>query len=133
MRKLFQIGLLLSVSLIPAGAIAQDAQDSKNLEVGLGVICDTAEQIQRYMILYKDGTPTAAAMQVVNTESKSPAACGLAAVAFLPGKNVGNINVSGGIMRLLQITVVAMRAESDWRYVKPTRQFIALFEKLDEA
>src|SRR5262245_2500841 len=58
-------GLLLC---FPVAANA-DAQN-RSLEVGVGLICNSAAQVERYLTLHiKDQTPDAA-IQIVNTDEK---------------------------------------------------------------
>ena len=130
MRVLLRSGLFILYLCFHSGAIAQH---TKQAELGVGVICDTAEQMQRYLTLFKDDTSPQVAIQTINSETPGQGACGMALVAFLEGNHIGAIEVSGGIMRIMQITVVAMKTPSGWLSVTPTQQYTAFFEKAEEA
>ena len=131
MRALLQLSIVI-FGLVCAHRDAR-AQEQNNLTFGHGIICDTSQQIQRYLTLYKNDTSPAMAADTVNTETKSPHGCGMAQVAFIPGDELGSVSVSGGMMRMLRITVYAMRSDSGWVRVSPTPQYTAIFIKMDEA
>ena len=104
-----------------------------NLSLGVGVICDTQDQIKRYLTLYQGPTTAEQAATTVNTETNSPGGCGMASIAFVSGDFLDNVNVPGGIMRVVKILVFAMKTQDGWQSISPTPQFTALFVKLDEA
>ena len=145
MRVVLPFTLVASLCLgLHGGAFAQEAADhgapkagpekpAADLSVGVGVICDTAEQMKLYFAHYRGDTSAEAAADMVNTETKSPGGCGMASVAFLPGDFVENVAVTGGVMRMLKIVVFAMKTEKGWEMIAPTQQYTALFVKLDEA
>ncbi len=104
-----------------------------NLSFGVGVICDTPDQIRRYLTLYQGPTTAEQAATAVNTETNSPGGCGMASIAFVSGDYLGDVNVPGGIMRVVKILVFAMKTPEGWQSILPTPQYTALFVKLDEA
>ncbi len=106
---------------------------SSNLSLGVGVICDTHDQIKRYLTLYQGSTTAEQAATAVNSETNSPGGCGMASIAFVTGDFLGNVNVPGGIMQVVKILVVAMKTQEGWQSISPTPQYTALFVKLDEA
>ncbi len=69
----------------------------------------------------------------MNTETNSPGGCGMASIAFVSGDYLGDVNVPGGIMRVVKILVFAMKTPEGWQSILPTPQYTALFVKLDEA
>src|SRR5262245_4942606 len=108
-------------------------QKTEKLTFGYGIICNTSQQIQRYLTLYQGKTTAEEAAQAVNVETKNPGGCGMASIAFIAGDYLGEVNVSGGQMRMVQIVVLAMETEKGWQRVPPTVQYTALFLKLEEA
>ena len=135
MRVLARIGLLLLFCCFCAGAMAKD--DDAKLQVGFGVVCDTSAQMERYLTLYRGDISPETALRIVNSEANNAVAgspvCGMASIAFAPGGEVGTVNVSGGMMHIMQITVVAMKTHRGWFKVPPTIQYTAMFEELTEA
>ena len=134
MRVRLRLGLLLLLFGFHSAAIAQNA---KHVALGVGVFCDTAEQMQRFLTLYSadysaEISPPAA-IQAVNSEKASRGACGMAPILFVRGDYVGSVNVSGGIMRIVEIMVIAMKMPQGWLDVPQTQQYTAFFEKAEEA
>ena len=137
MRSLLRIPLVLAAAVcLSSAAVAQDNFTLDNADksptVGVGVICDTAEQVERLVSLQTVGTPPERAILVVNQEASNPRACGVAATAFVPGKALANYSVSGGTIRVLEITVFATATEAGWQKVPAQTQYTAVFVKSEE-
>ena len=114
------------------GAIAQEQETE--VKFGVGIICDTAQQVERYLVILNNGTASSKnALQAVNTEAKNPNACGMAAIAFLPDKQIGSVNTSNGAIRVMRIEIIATVTEAGWHQVPVTVQYTALVEKFEEA
>jgi hypothetical protein len=109
------------------------AQAADQFAIGHGVVCDTSKQIERYLVLFKDNSPPEKAVQAVNTEIENPTACGISTFAFIPGEIIGNVEVSDGVMRVVQIVVLAKKTERGWVRVTPTAQYTAVFFTFDDA
>ena len=129
--------LLLAVLLIcfrsGAGAQEQEKGAQQNAQVGVGLICDSAQQVERYLTLYQGNTTPENALDVVNTESKNPHACGMAAIAFIADQQVAILNTSNGTVRVLRIKIIAAATDRGWQQVPEMIQYTALFEKTEEA
>lgn len=136
LRGLVFLVLLLS----PFGAMARElpvpeltTQKADNSpKVGGGVICDTAQQVARYLTLHSQGKSPDVALRSVNTEAQNPTACGLSLIAFVENEEVETLPATGGIMRLMKITVLAAKNNEQWQRIPPTVQYTALFEKAVE-
>lgn len=116
----------------PVGANAEE-EGNKPTEVGVGVVCDSAQQVERYLALYIGGSSSQSAVELVNTESHNPMACAMVAVAFVRGGEVNVVSTSSGQMRVMQITIIAARTEIGWQRVPPINQYTAIFEEQIEA
>jgi len=103
------------------------------LEVGMGLICNSEAQVQRYLSLHGANQSPDAAIQLVNTEEQDPSACSIAAIAFIRGKEGRAVSAPGGQMKITQITVVAAQTPFGWQRMQGLIQYTAIFEKLDEA
>jgi hypothetical protein len=119
--------------IILIGGRVEFAQAADQLAVGHGVVCDSPKQIERYLALFKDNSPPEKAVQAVNTEIESPAACGISTFVFIPGEIIGTVEVSDGVMRVVKIVVLAKKTERGWVRVTPTSQYTAVFFTFDEA
>lgn len=134
MRSLSQLTLAFAfcASLAIPAAAGPAQNKSEKLEAGVGIICDTASQVERYLTLQKEGQHTAQAIQIVNTEAHNAKACGMAAVVFIPGEQVGNVMVEGGRMQVMRVTIVAVQTDRGWHATQPIVQHTAVFERLLE-
>ncbi len=101
------------------------------MHVGIGVVCNSSQQVARYLAAKKD-TTIEHAIQVVNREEDDTSACGMAMVAFEVGERIGDVDVPNGIMHVTQITIKAVATDAGWQRVPGTLQYTAFFEKLEE-
>ena len=116
------------LSGITSGTLrAEQPMDDDNVTIGVGIICNTPEQMQRLIGLRNTGAQAERAVSVVNREAKNPRACGVAAVAYVTGKMVDMKNVQGKLVRIVRIDVVAAFNGQTWARV-PTMTQYALIE-----
>ncbi len=87
----------------------QDANilDNASAAIGIGLICNTPEQAERYISLIGTGQKAGLAMNTVNTETNNPHACGIAAVAFTRGATLDTKTVHGKSMQVVRINIIA--------------------------
>jgi hypothetical protein len=116
-------------SAIPgnAGAGPVTSPDESGVAIGVGLICNTPEQMQRLISLRNGGQQMPQAVNVVNNEAKDPRACGIAAVAFMSDKLVGMKEVDGKLVQIMRINVVAAFDGQHWSKVPAMTQY-ALIE-----
>lgn len=113
--------------------VAATANEQKSVEVGVGLICNSEKQVQRYLALHVKDAPPDAAIQLVNTEAQDPNACSMAAIAFIRRKEGTSVPAPGGQMKITQIMILAAQTPFGWQRVTGLVQYTAIFEKLDEA
>jgi hypothetical protein len=101
--------------------------DESNIAVGVGIICNTSEQMERLVGLRNDGAEVPRAVSTVNDEVRDPRACGIAAVAFMSDKMVDMKNVQGKLVQIVRINVVAAFDGEHWSRVPSMTQY-ALIE-----
>jgi hypothetical protein len=114
---------------ITSGAIAAgqtDPLDESNVAIGIGIICNTPEQMQRLVGMRIDGAEMDRAVSVVNNEAHDPRACGVAAVAFMTEKLVDMKNVQGKMVQIVRINVVAAYDGQQWARVPVMTQYALL-------
>jgi hypothetical protein len=117
------------------GANAQHAVEPQqpvpdNVHVGVGIICDSSAQVERYLALKNDNASVEDAIKTVNTEANQSSACGMAMVAFMTGDPIAKVSVQDGTMHVTKITVLAIATEHGWQQVPGTVQYTAFLEKL---
>jgi hypothetical protein len=110
-----------------AGAQPAYSADDNDIAIGVGIICNTPEQMGRLLGMRNDGAEMDRAVKLVNTEAKDPRACGVAAVAFMSDKMVGMKNVQGKLVQIVRISVVAAFDGKQWSRVPVMTQY-ALIE-----
>jgi hypothetical protein len=93
------------------------------MAIGIGVICNTTEQAERYVRLRADGAELSPAMNIVNEEAQDPQACGLAAVAFERDKTMDTATMNGKLVSIVRINVVAGYNGHEWLRVPATTQY----------
>jgi hypothetical protein len=129
MRFPVRVPMLLMLSCLPSmaqGQLSSAVQDK--IEIGQGVVCDTLEQVQRYVALRGNGAETSGALQTVNNEARN-GACGVALVMFSAGAHVADLTVQGKFLSILQINVHAIGKGPVWMKVPDTIRYTVTAEK----
>lgn len=114
-------------SVMPAQASNTPIDEENNIAIGVGLICNTPEQMQRVIGLRIDGEEVTRAVTLVNDEARDPRACGVAAVAFMSDKMVDMKTVNGKLVQIVRINVVAAFDGKQWSRVPAMTQY-ALIE-----
>jgi hypothetical protein len=114
-------------SAAPGNVYAAGPMEEGNIAIGVGIICNTPEQMERLVGLRNDGEEMNRAVIAVNDEAKDPRACGVAAVAFMSDKMVDMKNVQGKLVQIVRINVVAAFDGRQWARVPVMTQY-ALIE-----
>jgi hypothetical protein len=109
------------------GNVNAQLMEEGNIAIGVGIICNTPEQMERRVGLRNDGKEMNRAVIAVNDEAKDPRACGVAAVAFMSDKMVDMKNVQGKLVQIVRISVVATFDGRQWARVPVMTQY-ALIE-----
>ncbi len=109
------------------GHVGAAPNDDGQLSIGIGIICNTSEQMHRLVGLRMDGAEVPGAVKAVNIEVKDPRACGVAAVAFLSEKMVDIRPVQGKMVQIVRISVMAAYDGKNWARVPAMTQY-ALIE-----
>lgn len=105
----------------------RDPADENGVAIGVGIICNTPQQMDRLVGMRNKGAAMDAAVIAVNHEAKDPRACGVAAVAFMSDKMVEMKNVQGKLVQIVRINVVAAFDGRQWARVPLMTQY-ALIE-----
>jgi len=126
------VSTAVALLCLTGSALAEEPKaktdEGPKTEVAIGLICDTAQQVERYVRLYKDGASAEAAMEAVNKEEKNPKACAIVAAAFVVGEAIQTVSISGGAVQVVAITIVAAHTgRGGWKTITPTVQYTAMF------
>ena len=126
MRRIVQVPLLLMLFCFPAKAQEQ-TMDGQTMDVGRGVLCDTAQQMQRFVALRGDGKEAEVALETVNKEAHI-IACNVAVVMFTGAKPIGELAIRGKLVSVIEITVHAIGTGSAWKKIPGITQYTAVVE-----
>ena len=85
------------------------------LEIGQGIVCDTPEQVERFVALRGKGMDVTVALHTVNNESRGSTACDIALVAFTDSKPIAARVIQGRLAAIVQIMVHAVGNGGTWR------------------
>jgi len=117
-------GLALLSLLVCGAAYAQGGQSQTEdvaVEIATVPVCDTQEQVQRYIALYNGDSESA--ISAVNAEVSDPAACGMASVAYVRGPQIGTRHGRDMAFDIVRILVVGVSTPNGIRAVKPAAYF----------
>jgi hypothetical protein len=129
MRFPLAISIVVMLSCLPA--MAQDDSRSKpqeKIEIGQGVVCDTLQQVERYVALRGNGAETNIALRTVNGEAHVPA-CSVALVMFSAGERVAGLTLQGRLLSIIQIKVHAFSNGPVWRTIPEAIRYTVTAEK----
>ena len=117
--------------LAGAPAVAEQTtapQKSREAEIGTGLVCDTKEQVERFVSLY-DGD-TSGTVKKVNDVEGNPTACGIATMAFVRGRTLGTARRNDTAFHIVPILVLGVVTDSGVEPVTPSEFFSAI--EIDE-
>jgi hypothetical protein len=126
--------LALAASLLTGTAIAGETEYAArtapdDIQVGQGVVCDTAEQVQRITTLLDESPSVENAITTINTEASNPRACGLVLAAFVRGNEVAEAHKGVRSLKVVEITILAVPVGNEWHFVQPLKQYTAFAPK----
>jgi hypothetical protein len=131
MRFPLQAVVIAMLFCLPAQAQESlPAQAQEKIEIGQGVICDTALQVERYVALRGNGAETNVALRTVNGEAEAHGAvCTVALVMFSAGDRVAGLTVQGRLLSIIQINVHAFGNGPIWMKIPATIRYTVTAEK----
>lgn len=107
-------GLVLT-GIAQSPAAAQTADQTPRFVSGL--ICDTREQAERFVLVLRDNVEKA--IGAVNIEAGTPDACMIATYGFVPGQTVSEVERNGAIVNVIEIRVLAVATTSGLQMIEP--------------
>lgn len=123
-------GAALAAVILACGAArADDAapnQGEAQVAAGIGIMCNTSAQAERYVRLRAGGAQLEPAVNTVNAEVKDPRACGVAAVAFTRDATVAVKSIEGRVLSIVRINIVAGFDGRDWHRVPAMIQYAVM-------
>jgi hypothetical protein len=123
MRVMLRLASLLLLLCAPAQAQDNHRVDKRDIEVGDALVCDTQEQVERYIALYNGDQE--AAIRAVNREENDPRACGVISAAFVRGPHIAAASHGNMAFEIVRILVVGVDRSGGLRAVAPAPYFTA--------
>ncbi len=117
MRCSLRVSIFLVLSCLPLHAQEQANSPRRWLEFGQGIVCDTPEQVERFVGLREDGSDVIDALQTINSGSHGSMGCDVALVAFTDSKPIAERVIQGKLASVVQIMVHAVGNGTTWRTV----------------
>jgi hypothetical protein len=111
-------------------AVAQPAQ-AEDVEAGRTLVCDTQQQVERFVTLF-DGDAEAT-ISTINTEERSPSACGVATLVYVRGLPVGMAKRRNLTFQIVELFVVGLVTPGGLQAVEPTRFYSFVVDESTEA
>jgi hypothetical protein len=108
-------GLVLIGAVQASPATAQTPEPAPRFISGL--ICDTREQAERFVLVLRDNVETA--IGTVNTEAGTPDACMVATYGFVPGQTVSEVERNGAIVDVIEVRVLAVATAAGVQMIEP--------------
>jgi hypothetical protein len=113
---------LLALPLLASPGSPARAQE---VELGTGLICDTREQVERFVSLY-DGDALSTANSV-NAAERNATACAVTTMAYVRGRQLATARNKDTAFQIVPILVLGVVTEAGVESVKPA-QFFSVFE-----
>jgi hypothetical protein len=120
-RKEVRMKLLARGTMVALASFIVSSAYAQDVATGSGLICDTREQIERYVAMY-DGNPQRT-IELVNEQSNSKSACGLAQIAYQRAEEIADIRVNHARGKIVQLTIVGINYSGIWQGTRPYTQF----------
>ncbi|MGD9923228.1 MAG: hypothetical protein AB7V13_17550 [Pseudorhodoplanes sp.] len=113
-------GMILSgLALIGAATMSPAAAETNDPSPQFisGLICDTREQAERFVLVLRDNVEKA--LVTVNTEAGTPNACMVATYGFVPGQTVSEVERNGAIVNVVEVRVMAVATSGGLQMIEP--------------
>jgi hypothetical protein len=98
---------------------------AQEVEVGTSLICDTQEQVERFVALY-DGDAQSTANSV-NAAEHNPTACAVTTMAYVRGRQLARARSKGATFQIVPILVLGVVSGEAVESVTPA-PFFSVFE-----
>lgn len=124
----FASRIVLPIAMLVSLVMALPAQ-AQDVQVGSTLVCDTPQQVQRFVSLYHGDAASTA--RTVNAEVKDPTACDTATVAYVVGPAVASVHTESRTFRIVRILVLAIVTATGIEPAQPAMffSFVAVDER----
>jgi len=117
--------LAYALLLLPLVLLLSAPAEAQEVEIGTSLICDTQEQVERFVALY-DGNAESTANNV-NAAEHDPTACAVSTMAYVRGHQLATARNKDTTFQIVPIVVLGVVTEAGVQSVTPAR-FFSVFE-----
>jgi hypothetical protein len=115
----------LTLLALPVLAFLSSPARAQEVEVGARLLCDTREQVERFVALYNGDAQSTA--NSVNAAEHNPNACAVTTMAYVRGRQLATARNKDTAFQIVPILVLGVVTEGGVESVKPA-QFFSVFE-----
>jgi hypothetical protein len=115
----------LTLLLMPLVLLLSLPARAQEIEVGTSLICDTQEQVERFVSLY-DGDAQSA-VNSINAAEHNPTACAVSTMAYVRGRQLARARNKDTTFQIVPILVLGVVTEGGVESVTPA-PFFSVFE-----
>ena len=115
----------LTLLALPLLALLGSSARAQEVEVGTSLVCDTQEQVERFVALH-DGDAQSTANSV-NSAEHNPTACGVTTMAYVRERQLATARNKDTAFQIVPILVLGVVTEAGVEFVTPA-QFFSVFE-----
>jgi hypothetical protein len=115
----------LTLLVLPLVLLLSVPARAQEVEVGTSLICDTQEQVERFVTLY-DGD-VRSTINSVNAAEHDPTACAVSTMAYVRGRQLAMTRNKDTAFQIVPILVLGFVTEKGVQSVKPA-SFFSVFE-----
>lgn len=109
---------MLKLTYVLAALVVATSLQAHEVEQGVGVLCDTQAQIERFASLDANTD----AIKVINADAKQNV-CAMVEVQYIRGQQVGTARTTKGAVQLVEILLTAVKMHGQWGSVTPEIQY----------
>ena len=122
------IWAVAGVTILMCGVARAETKspDNGDAAVGVGIICNTADEAKQFVGLRRSGAESEQAMHAVNDSVHDARACGVAAIAYIRDATIDTMKLDNSLVQIVRINVVAGFNGSNWQRVSNMIQYAVL-------
>jgi hypothetical protein len=113
MKTAFMLASFLALLLGPA--------HGREIEIGSGLVCNTAKQVEEYVAFNDADRRTA--ISDINDEEHDQTACAIVNIAFVRGHHITTVRTRRATFQIADILVIGVVVDGGIQYVTPATQF----------
>jgi hypothetical protein len=101
---------------------------AQDVEFGTGIVCNTQEQTERFVSLFKGDAE--AALKAVNVGQNDQGGCGVATLAYIRGAAVETARSGDAAFNIVRVLVIGVMTETGLQATVPAAMFSV--QRIDE-